>query len=180
MKFFKSHTGAMVVMTVVIILSVLLGSHRSLTAERAKVEALFTQGDGSGYSIATDLADRRDIGANLLTVAGRYLSENDTADLAAAVRELGQAEDLGELYLWNEALGEHAEEVMAKLDGCALSEKDAQYVQGFRTDLAARADTIARDPYNQQAENFNEKVLGAFPANLLSRITFVRKAQVFG
>ena len=71
MKFFKSHTGAMVVMTVVIILSVLLGSHRSLTAERKQVEALFTQGDGSGYSIATDLADRRDIGANLLTVAGR-------------------------------------------------------------------------------------------------------------
>ena len=96
------------------------------------------------------------------------------------MRELGQADDLGELYLWNEALGEHAEAVMAKLDGCGLSERDAVYVRGFRTDLAARADTIARDPYNQQAENFNEKVLGAFPANLLSRITFVRKAQVFG
>ena len=41
MKFLKTHTGAMVVLAVVIVLSVLLGSHRSLVQAREKVEAQF-------------------------------------------------------------------------------------------------------------------------------------------
>ena len=36
MKFLKTHTGAMVVLAVVIVLSVLLGSHRSLVQAREK------------------------------------------------------------------------------------------------------------------------------------------------
>ena len=44
---------------------------------------------------------------------------------------------------------------------------------------AARADTIARNPYNQMAEEFNQKTLGVFPANLLRHITFVREAETF-
>ena len=64
MKFLKTHTGAMVVLAVVIVLSVLLGSHRSLVQAREKVEAQFAP-------IAGDLQDCLDITANLLTVAGR-------------------------------------------------------------------------------------------------------------
>ena len=41
MKFLKTHTGAMVVLAVVVVLSVLLGSHRSLVQAREKVEAQF-------------------------------------------------------------------------------------------------------------------------------------------
>ena len=66
MKFLKTHTGAMVVLAVVIVLSTLLGSHRSLVQARAQVEAQFAP-------IAGDLQDCVDITANLLTVAGRYL-----------------------------------------------------------------------------------------------------------
>lgn len=40
MKFLKTHTGAMVVLAVVIVLSVLLGSHRSLVQAREKVRSL--------------------------------------------------------------------------------------------------------------------------------------------
>ena len=68
---------------------------------------------------------------------------------------------------------------MLALEGCALTQQDGDYVQGFRTDLAARADTIARDPYNQAAEEFNRKKLGVFPAVLLKQITFVREAETF-
>ena len=62
MKFLKTHTGAMVVLAVVIVLSVLLGSHRSLVQARERVEAQFAP-------IAGDLQDCLDITANLLTVA---------------------------------------------------------------------------------------------------------------
>ena len=62
MKFLKTHTGAMVVLAVVIVLSVLLGSHRSLVQAREKVEAQFAP-------IAGDLQDCLDITANVLSVA---------------------------------------------------------------------------------------------------------------
>ena len=73
MKFLKTHTGAMVVLAVVIVLSVLLGSHRSLVQAREKVEAQFAP-------IAGDLQDCLDITANLLTVAGRYLDEGELGE----------------------------------------------------------------------------------------------------
>ena len=74
MKFLKTHTGAMVVLAVVIVLSVLLGSHRSLVQARERVEAQFAP-------IAGDLQDCLDITANLLTVAGRYLDEGELGEL---------------------------------------------------------------------------------------------------
>ena len=69
MKFLKTHTGAMVVLAVVIVLSVLLGSHRSLVQAREKVEAQFAP-------IAGDLQDCLDITANLLTVAPVWVFRN--------------------------------------------------------------------------------------------------------
>lgn len=175
MKFLKSYTGAMVVLAAVILLSIPLGSHRSLVAERDKVEAQFDL-------IAGDLQDCLDITANLGTVAGRYL---DYEELLGLLDSRVALED--GLGLWNipaaraayEDLTAEAEEVFSALEGQALTEKDAKYVQGFRTDLAAEADTIARDSYNDLADDYNARVLGSFPASLLGRLTFVRPAAVF-
>ena len=46
MKFLKTHTGAMVVLAVVIVLSVLLGSHRSFISDDlqiCRIEIIFAQ-----------------------------------------------------------------------------------------------------------------------------------------
>ena len=173
MKFFKSYTGAMVVLAVVVLLSVLLGSHRSLTAERSKVEEQFAP-------IAGDLEDCLGITANLLSVAGRYLPEEELAGLEESRTALAAWERGAGGYEAYRELLTRAEEVFLRLEDCALSEKDKDYVKGFRTDLAAEADTIARDGYNAAAEDFNNRVLGAFPANILGRLTFVEPAETFG
>ena len=172
MKFFKSYTGGLVVLAVVIVLSVLLGSHRSLVSERAKVEAQFA-------SIAGDLQDCLDITANVLTVGGRYLEEDELAGLEGSRNMLSDWHGISSGYTAYTRLQEEASAVLDALETCALTDKDRQYVQGFRTDLAAEADTIARDGYNAAAEQFNRKVLGAFPANILSRLTFVAGAELF-
>ena len=183
MAFFKSHRGAMAVAVVVIALSVLFGFHRSATAARADVEAQFYTGvDGSGYSIANDLEDCLGITANLATVAGRYLDAGALTELEQGREALSASLDRGDISDAHAAyrqLTGAADGVLLALEGCALTQQDADYVQGFRTDLAARADTIARDPYNQTAEEFNSKKLGVFPAVLLRQITFVREAETF-
>ena len=138
MKFLKTHTGAMVVLAVVIVLSVLLGSHRSLVQAREKVEAQFAP-------IAGDLQDCLDITANLLTVAGRYLDEGELGELTDSRAALAESGGITEAHAAYERLLGDAETVFLKLEDCVLSGRDADYVKGFRTDLAAEQDTIARD-----------------------------------
>ena len=91
MKFLKTHTGAMVVLAVVIVLSTLLGSHRSLVQARAAVEAQFAP-------IAGDLQDCVDITANLLTVAGRYLDQGELTDLTASREALAGSTGISDAY----------------------------------------------------------------------------------
>ena len=172
MKFLKTHTGAMVVLAVVIVLSVLLGSHRSLVQAREKVEAQFAP-------IAGDLQDCLDITANLLTVAGRYLDEGELGELTDSRAALAESGGITEAHAAYERLVGDAETVFLKLEDCALSGRDADYVKGFRTDLAAEQDTIARDGYNAAADRYNERVLGGFPARVLGTLTFVRPAETF-
>lgn len=159
-------------LAVVIVLSVLLGSHRSLMAERAKVEAQFSL-------IAGDLQDCLDITANLLTVGSRYLEQGDLAELEQSRSALADWSGISSSYTAYSDLQKSATDVLEQLESCAMSAKDEQYVQGFRTDLASEADTIARDGYNEAAEKFNQKVLGVFPANLLAKLTFVDSAELF-
>ena len=172
MKFLKSYTGGLVVLAVVIVLSVLLGSHRSLVGERAKVEAQFAP-------IAGDLQDCLDITANVLSVADRYLEENQLAALEGSRNMLSDWHGVSSGYTAYARLQEEAAALLDELEGCGLTDRDAEYVQGFRADLAAEADTIARDGYNAAAEDFNREVLGGFPANLLGRLTFVAPAELF-
>ncbi len=172
MKFLKTHTGAMVVLAAVIVLSTLAGSHRSLVQARERVEAQFTP-------IAEDLQDCVDITANLLTVAGRYLDESELADLAESRETLAGSTDISDAYAAYQRLLGDAETVFLRLEDVSLSAQEADYVQGFRTDLAAEQDTISRDGYNGLAEAFNTRVLGSFPASILGTLTFVRPADAF-
>lgn len=172
MKFLKSYTGGMVGLAVVIVLSVLLGSHRSLVSERGKVEEQFAP-------IAGDLQDCLDITANVLTVGERYLEESQLAALEGSRNMLSDWHGISNGYTAYTRLQEEAAAVLDALEECDLTDKDREYIQGFRTDLASEADTIARDGYNAAAEQFNSKVLGAFPANILSKLTFVAPAELF-
>ena len=173
MKFFRSYTGGLVVLAAVIVLSVLLGSHRSLVQAREKVET------ERFASIAEDLQDCLDITANLLTVAGRYLEGGDLRPLADARTALAESGGISEAYDAYTSLTAEAEALLLALEAAPLSQRDGEYVQGFRADLAAEMDTIARDGYNAAAEDFNQRVLGAFPANVLGRLTFVSPAVLF-
>lgn len=182
MKFFRSHGGAVLVTILVIALSILFGAHRSLTAAKADVEAVFYNGvDGSGHSIQNDLQDCMTIAENLQVVAGRYLTDADTelSALTGAITQLQEAAGPGEKFAASRVLGERAETLMKRLDSVRMAKKDLGYLQGFRVDLASIRDTMSRDSYNALADEFNAKVLGVFPANLIHKIALVTPAEPF-
>ena len=134
----------MVIAVLVIALSVLFGFHRSAVSARAEVEEqLYSGADGSGYSIAADLDQRRAAAQNLLVVAGRYLDEGDMAmaDVAAAVRALGAAEGPAEKYQWNQALEENTQALLA-----AIPEPDLDRSRNKKLEIIRGEVTSPIDP----------------------------------
>ena len=111
--------------------------------------------------------------------AGSQWLTNYRATLADSRAALAESGGITEAHAAYERLLGDAETVFLKLEDCALSGRDADYVKGFRTDLAAEQDTIARDGYNAAADRYNERVLGGFPARVLGTLTFVRPAETF-
>jgi hypothetical protein len=118
--------------------------------------------------------------ANLLTVAGRYLNESDLAQLEGARNQLGDWHGLNNGYSAYCTLQEKAAAVLDTLDGRSdVTDQDAKYLSGFRSQLNSAAATISRSSYNDLAEEFNEKTLSVFPASVLGTLTGVEALPIY-
>ncbi|MEA4955783.1 MAG: hypothetical protein VB096_09795 [Pseudoflavonifractor sp.] len=172
MRFLKSRQGAAVVLAVVVIGSTIFGAHRSLTAVAADVRA-------RGSHVQQDLQSRAGVGANLYTVAGRYLDSSD-ADLNALSSALTALSGNVTDQSAQDALLTTLNPVMEKLGKAEdLSEKDRGYLSGFQTQLDSIAFTISHDPYTAAAVEFNNKTLSTFPASLLKTVAGVNELPVY-
>lgn len=183
MKFFKSYTGALTLLAVVIVLALPLGCLRSVHAERAKVLEVFEQGTaGDGYSASSDLQARISIGKNLYTLAGRYPEAGVGSELAGAVSwaEENARPDTGAFPEADAALGKACAQAIDALRVAGVSERDEGYLRGFEVELEAAADRMRRDGYNIAARRFNEKVLGGLPASLLRGMRIVKELPLLG
>ena len=176
----KNRTAAIIITAVVILLSTLLGSHRSLIAAAYPAERYFIEGE-DGYSIQRDLDTREWLANNLLVVAARYLLLDDTMllDLQDAITALQQANTISEKSAANQQLTAVTERMDLYLQEYPLSTADERYRINIRTDLASCNQTISHNEYNQMALKYNTEVLGKFPANVLKQITGVPDLETF-
>lgn len=177
----KNPRVAITIMIVAIAFSVLYGSRRSLASEAARVESVFFNGvEGDGIGIDRDLGIRIDESQNLVTIAMRYLDENDPS--IKAVREARQAlidaVDLYEKHRANLKLTEAYTALGDRLARMELSEKDERYRMGILDELKSREEIIGHDGYNEMAEEFNT-LLERFPANILGRLTGIKPLVLF-
>lgn len=176
----KNRKVAVGVTIAVVLLSTLLGSHRSLLAAAYPVERYFIEGE-DGYSIQRDLDTRVGLANNLMVVAGRYLSAEEAAmaELRDAITALEQAGSIKEKSAANQQLTAATEQVYLMLDDYPLSNSDESYRMQIRTDLASCNQTISHDAYNEMATAYNAEVLGRFPANVLKQLTGVPDLDTF-
>ena len=176
----KNRKVAIGITIVVILLSTLAGSHRSLTAAAYPIERYFIEGEG-GYSIQRDLDTRTGLASNLLVVAERNLGENNlaVAELESAIEGMSKAQTVKEKAAANQQLTAATERMNLVLEECALSSTDDRYRMQIRTDLASCNQTISHDPYNEMAIEYNTEVLGQFPANVLKLVNGVSKLETF-
>lgn len=175
----KEYTRAAAVLVAVVVLGTGFGSHRSLAAERGKVEKLASAQENGGC-VVSDLLSAGDTAANLVTMGEKYHLDEDTLKpLRQAVLTLRQADDLNEKEDAFETLASRVYAAVEQLRQMELSDKDLGYVEGFWTDFVAAAHRMSYDDYNAHAVSFNEKILGRFPGNVLGGLTGVKELPVF-
>lgn len=175
----KEYKRAAAVLAAVVVLGTVFGSHRSLAAERGKVEALATT-EANGGCVTSDLLSAADIAANLVTMGEKYhLNAETLSPLRQATLDLRQTDDLAEGQEAFEVLVGKVYAAVEALRQMELTDKDAAYVEGFWTDFTAAAHRMSYDDYNAHAVAFNENILGRFPANALGKLTGVKALPVF-
>lgn len=176
----KNRHVAIGITVVVILLSTLLGAHRSLVAAAYPIERYFIEGE-DGYSIQRDLDTRVGLAHNLMVVAERYLYAEDAAmiELQDAITALEEADSVKEKSAANQQLTAVAERVYLMLDDYRLSSSDDRYRTQIRTDLASCNQTISHNAYNEMATAYNTEVLGKFPANVLKQVALVPELDTF-
>ncbi len=176
----KNRKVAVGITIVIVILATIFGSHRSMEAEAYSIERYFIEGD-DGYSIQRDLDTRIGLAQNLLVVAERNLDSNDLAmaELQEAIMQMGEADTVKEKAIANQQLTAATERMNLVLEECDLSSTDDRYRQQIRIDLASCNQTISHDPYNAMVAQYNNEVLGRFPANVLKMVNGVQELETF-
>lgn len=181
MKVIRNRGFAALVMALMIVVGMFIGTSRSLNRLYDEVDSAFYEGE-DGFSISLDLEARIAYAGNYLVVAQRYLDSSNPAvqGLKTAILELQDAKTIKEKYAANNALTMAADSLTSSLTmpNIQLSDKDAQYVRSIPADMASRNDTIARDPYNDIAKEYNDK-RSSFPANIFADMMGVPKAEYF-
>lgn len=171
----KTTKTALVITLAVALLATLFGSHRSLNALRRDALAVFEQGEyGDGQGVKSDLERRADVCANLCAVA-----RNNGLGQDERVQTLSRRVEEFRAGALDTDLSAPAGEVMELLDTAPLSDKDRGHLSDFRAELESLQITIRRDPYTQLAQDFNDKTLAAFPANILHTLTGVKPLTVY-
>ena len=170
----KNRNVAIVITVIVIVLSILGGSHRSLLAAAYSAERHFDD-------IQRDLDTRIGLASNLRVVAERYLyiGEDALVELDTAITNLRDAQTANEKAIANQQMTAATERMDIVLQNENLSVPDERYRIQIRTDLASYNQIIGHSKYNEKVDQYNAEVLGKFPANILAQLTGVPKLESF-
>jgi hypothetical protein len=170
----KNRNVAIVITVIVIVLSILGGSHRSLLAAAYSAERHFDD-------IQRDLDTRIGLASNLQVVAERYLyiGEDALVELDTAITNLRDAQTANEKAIATQQMTAATERMDIVLQNENLSVTDERYRIQIRTDLASYNQIIGHSKYNEKVDQYNAEVLGKFPANILAQLTGVPKLESF-
>ncbi len=181
MRYLKNRKIAIRITIFSVLLSILLGSHFSLIKLRDETLQIFYSGEKmNGKGIQNDLEYIADQSYNLTVVASRYM-EKDDERIAEVLKNrdlINSAVTPGDKYQAKEKLMVAAMNLYEDLGSMNLEEKDQYYRDSFTVNVESRQIIISHSSYNERALVFN-KCLKRFPANVLSRITFVKPLELY-
>lgn len=175
----RGRTAAIIGMVALIAVSVPVGSCVSLARERGNASELY-YGSDDEWGLLEDLAWCNTDAANLVTLAGKYLPQ-DNAQIAAvqtARDEMGEAERPGDKAAAFSRLTSSVNALGNALEAADLSEEDKTRRTEIVADYNSNADFINRSDYNTEAAKFNE-ILRTTPARGLAELVGIEPLELF-
>ena len=177
----KDSRFAALVMAVLIVFGSFFGAGRSLSKLKTQTDMAFYSGvDGDGFCLQRDLDERVISATNMITVARRYLQEDDAAlsGMVNARDVLANAKGVREKYDANVMLSSKSAELVSQLEKQDVTAQDAVYIRSIPVDMQSRNDAMSRDGYNELAAKYNETLQG-FPAKYFAATLKIEKAELF-
>ena len=180
---------ARLIAIIMVILAIIIGTRSSLMGLRSEALSYFTDGDPANkldYGIQYDLDERVKIANHLITVAKRYIDENDAfiTNILNDSAKLQKASDPSDKFKYNEQLGRDFNALLDYLDKLNLSgsidinDTDMELLTESWIDMESANQKMGHSSYNAKAREFNQ-VLEQFPTNITRLIAFVKPLTLF-
>jgi len=182
MGIFSNHKFACTVMIVLIIGSFFLGSSRSLHSLTQEAETIFYEGSrGDGIGIYYDIEANKGIASNVLTIANRYITNEEDPALIRLQKDLDAlkaAKTPAQLYEQNQAVTQSVIEICGLLTNMEIEDRDYNYCLSLPLDMDENNRRMSRDAYNDAAREVNAK-LTVLPADVLKNVVGVKELHIF-
>jgi hypothetical protein len=183
MSIYKTKTGGILIMVLLIVLGSFIGCFLSLNSMYSNVKNIFENGeDNDGICVMNDLMKRADCAVNMCTVARRYLSGTDASLTDTLSDASGKLKNAGNISAMKKADDELEYAMKAVYDALesdtSVTAQDEKLYAGLYAEFKSRGDTIQHDAYNTAASEYNEKTAGVM-ASVVKKITPAKEAVVF-
>jgi len=173
---------ALAITLIIMILSMLTGTERSLNKIRQPIADMFytdMQG-GNNYAIEHSLTKRIGHAANLITVAGKFLPDGDKnlIFLTDARKELTDAAYMYEKYAANRKLTDAAVLVCIQLESVEAA-RDSDFMAILANlEESDRAVSYEADIYNEKVRGYNRR-LTVFPGIITKAFGMTPALELF-
>lgn len=181
MNTLKKRSTAVLICVVVCIASLLLGVHSSVNRQIGKLEKSFTHGVYSKEdkytqpSVQEQLDERYNAAVGIISL----IPKDQASDLRNACDRLLEAGSISEKAMANKGLQAAFEDMLAKSSSFDFDERTQKGFEEYCSTMENAQRLIGKSGYNEAAAEFEEKVLGSFPLNILKYPAFVSSPEYF-
>ncbi len=175
----KNKTVAIIICALLVFMGIITGVRRPIG--NMKEDALmYFYGSDEITGIKNDLDTKVETAYSLMSVAKKYMQEDNDliTDLESSCEKVRKSSSPKEAFEENMRMDECYSALKGELDDMRLSEKDKNYNYSLLAQYNSSDMVILHNEYNILAAEVNE-VLSKFPANVLSKIAFVGKMELY-
>ena len=175
----KNRAVAAALCVVMVLLGIVAGV-RGPFGDMKEDALVYFDGTQDIIGIKQDLSDKVNTAYSLVSVAKRYLDENDVlmTSLTSACDKVEDADDPSDAFVADKSMNECYYALKDKLASLSMKKADIDWNYSLLADYESSSKIIANSPYNEYAREINEE-MSKFPANIFTKITFVSEMAVF-
>lgn len=180
MKILSERKYAFIIAVITVILTMVISGTSYLSSQATSIENKFYNGErDDGLSIYNDLKDLIEISKNVLNIAQKAnVPQEDIDSLTKAIQLFDTAKNPKDYYQVYQAIEGEIDNIAVMIVMFTDDETLNELFEKYAVQYVSKTNTITYDPYNKYVREYNE-LTSKFPANILSKLPFVKEVSAF-